>query len=98
MRIKMFCNDPPSLYPYLYPMTFVNPNTYMNVHQCSINAQVQNLTNEINRGILTANQIRQNSISIYDLDRLIFPFDPIRDWVEKKVKRINEKYAWAEEL
>ena len=26
------------------------------------------------------------------------PIDPIRDWVEKKVKRINEKYAWAEEL
>lgn len=127
MRIKMFCNDQPSLYPYLYSMSFVNPYAYMNVHQCGINAQIQTLTNEINRGMLTANQIRQienvkyyadnipivsvnencitdvfrkpkNKLTIYDLDRLIFPFDPIRYWVEKKIKEINEKYAWAEVL
>lgn len=40
----------------------------------------------------------KKKLTIYDLDRLIFPFDPIRDWVEKEVKRINEKYAWAEAL
>lgn len=40
----------------------------------------------------------KKKLTIYDLDRLIFPFDPIRDWVEKEVKRINKKYAWAEEL
>ena len=40
----------------------------------------------------------KKKLTIYDLDQLIFPFDPIRDWVEKKVKRINEKYAWAEAL
>lgn len=40
----------------------------------------------------------KNKLTIYDLNRLIFPFDPIRDWVEKKTKEINEKYAWAEEL
>ena len=40
----------------------------------------------------------KKKLTIYDFDRLIFPFDPIRDWVEKKIKEINEKYAWAEEL
>ena len=40
----------------------------------------------------------KNKLTIYDLNQLIFPFDPIRDWVKKEVKRINEKYAWAEEI
>lgn len=35
---------------------------------------------------------------IFDLDRLIFPEDPIRDWVEKKVSEINAKYAWADKI
>lgn len=37
-------------------------------------------------------------LTIYDLDRLIFPEDPIRDWVEKKTKEIDKKFAWADEL
>lgn len=36
--------------------------------------------------------------NIFDLDRLIFPEDPIRDWVEKKVSEINAKYAWADKI
>lgn len=40
----------------------------------------------------------KKKITIYDIDRLLFPFDPIRDWVEKKTKEINAKYAWAEAL
>lgn len=40
----------------------------------------------------------KNKLTIYDLNRLIFPFDPIRDWVEKKTKEINEKYAWTNSL
>lgn len=35
---------------------------------------------------------------IFDLDRLIFPEDPIRDWVEKRVAEINAKYAWADKI
>lgn len=36
--------------------------------------------------------------TIYDLDRFIFPEDPIRDWVERKVAEINKKYAWVDKL
>lgn len=36
--------------------------------------------------------------TIYDLDRFIFPEDPIRDWVERKVAEINKKYAWVDQL
>lgn len=35
---------------------------------------------------------------IFDLDRLIFPEDPIRDWVEKRVAEINAKYAWVDKI
>lgn len=124
----MFDNDPLSL----YPMSFVNPNMYMNMFQCGISDMnriretAQNVANSINREILTSkinclNNITyyadnipvvslnedeivivhdqpKNKLTIYDLNRLIFPFDPIRDWVEKKTKEINEKYAWADSL
>lgn len=36
--------------------------------------------------------------TIYDLDRFIFPEDPIRDWVERKVAEINKKYSWVDQL
>lgn len=36
--------------------------------------------------------------TIYDLDRLIFPEDPIRDWVEKRTKEIEKKFSWADSL
>ena len=127
MRIKMFCNDPQSL----YPNTFID-SCYMNsicsmdeIRNSYLRLQCQSTTNEINRNMYsmlqsnlysrTANTMAipyyglnkeyvnvyrkpKKKLTIYDLDRLIFPFDPIRDWVEKKVKRINKKYAWDEEL
>lgn len=36
--------------------------------------------------------------TVYDLDRFIFPEDPIRDWVERKVAEINKKYSWVDQL
>lgn len=35
---------------------------------------------------------------IEKLDKLIFPIDPIRDWVESEVERISKKYAWLNEV
>lgn len=35
---------------------------------------------------------------IFDLDRLLFPDNPIRDWVEKKEKDIEEKFKWVDEV
>lgn len=43
-------------------------------------------------------QAKSHKTTIFDLDRLIFPEDPIRDWVEKKVSEINAKYAWADKI
>lgn len=37
-------------------------------------------------------------VSIYDLDRILFPDDPIRDWCEKRVKEIEEEYKWIDEV
>ncbi len=37
-------------------------------------------------------------LTIYDLDRLIFPEDPIRDWVEMKTKEIEKKFSLADSL
>lgn len=36
--------------------------------------------------------------SIYDLDKIVFPDDPIRDWTDKKLKEIDEKYKWLDEV
>lgn len=43
-------------------------------------------------------EMSKKRYTIYDLDRFIFPEDPIRDWVERKVAEINKKYAWVDQL
>lgn len=48
--------------------------------------------------INTMKTYEKKRLTIYDLDRLIFPDDPIRDWVEKKTAEINKKFAWADEF
>ena len=35
---------------------------------------------------------------IEKMDKLIFPNDPIRDWVENEVERISRKYAWTDQF
>lgn len=91
----MFCNDPPSL----YPSTFID-SCYMN----SINRNMLSMLQtsvpyyRLNEECVNVYGKPKKKLTIYDLNQLIFPFDPIRDWVEKEVKRINKKYAWAEEL
>lgn len=42
--------------------------------------------------------IQKPKTTIFDLDRLIFPEDPIRDWVEKRVAEIESKYLWADKI
>lgn len=41
---------------------------------------------------------KKKKLTIYDLARLIFPDDPIRDYVEKKVAEIEERYRWIDEF
>ena len=40
----------------------------------------------------------KKKLTIYDLARLVFPDDPIRDYVEKKVAEIEERYRWIDEF
>lgn len=39
---------------------------------------------------------KKKKLTIYDLARLIFPDDPIRDYVKKKVAEIEERYRWID--
>lgn len=39
---------------------------------------------------------KKKKLTIYDLARLVFPDDPIRDYVEKKVAEIEERYRWID--
>ena len=78
-----FDNDPQSLHPTKFIKYYTD-----NIPIISVNENC----------ITDAFKKPKKKFTIYDIDRLLFPFDPIRDWVEKEVKRINEKYAWAEEL
>ena len=35
---------------------------------------------------------------IEKMDKLIFPNDPIRDWVENEVERISREYDWISQV
>lgn len=44
---------------------------------------------------ITITEEKKKKETIFDLDRLIFPDDPIRDWVEKKVTEIEKgSHVW----
>lgn len=36
--------------------------------------------------------------NIFDLDRFVFPENPIREWSERKAKEIEEKFKWVDEV
>lgn len=45
---------------------------------------------------------KKKRLTIYDLDKLIFPNDPIRDYIEAEIAKIEEKYknmfSWVDDL
>lgn len=47
---------------------------------------------------LVIEEPKKKKLTIYDLARLVFPDDPIRDYVEKKVAEIEERYRWIDEF
>ena len=47
---------------------------------------------------LVIEEPKKKKLTIYDLARLVFPDDPIRDYVEKKVAEIEERYRWINEF
>lgn len=36
--------------------------------------------------------------NIFDLDRFVFPENPIREWSERTAKEIEEKFKWVDEV
>lgn len=45
------------------------------------------------------NTIEKKKPDIFEvLDRLLFPYDPIRDWSEREVKKIDESFKPIEDL
>lgn len=74
-----------------------------------LNCNIADLTNSINRMMLEQKQAEnvdrlihslapKKKLTLYDLQRLIFPEDPIRDWVERKTREIEERYKWVDKL
>lgn len=48
---------------------------------------------------ISIHETKQPSLSyIEKLDLLIFPINPIRDWVEKEEQKINEQFSYIEKI
>lgn len=62
-------------------------------------SQMQYIVNPVNYGMLNMDSKCVNSypvkkrLTLDDMYKLAFPFDPIRVWSEKKCKEIEKKYA-----
>lgn len=41
---------------------------------------------------------KEKRLTIEELDLLLFPDNPIREWSEKEIKKIEEKYKWVEKI
>ena len=89
-----------SLNAYQYGLMSTNEvraccNTFNTIKTQTDNREVTFYSDNVS---FTFQHYEKPKTNIFDLDRLIFPFDPIRDWVEKKTKEIDEKYAWTDLL
>ena len=36
--------------------------------------------------------------TIEEMDRILFPVNPVRDWAEREQRKIEEKYSWLKEF
>ena len=79
-------------------------DSVLRAQQSKLNAYIANGFNTLNYGIpyyglnenLVIEEPKKKKLTIYDLARLVFPDDPIRDYVEKKVAEIEERYRWID--
>ena len=79
-------------------------DSILRAQQSKLNSYIANGFNKINYGIpyyglnenLVIEEPKKKKLTIYDLARLVFPDDPIRDYVEKKVAEIEERYRWID--
>lgn len=65
-----------------------------NVNYLTLNAFTPNEYRSFAR-----NTIEKKNTDIFEvLDRLLFPYDPIRDWSEREIKKIEENFKPIEDL
>lgn len=85
-------------------MCQASPDSILRAQKSKLNACIANGFNTLNYGIpyyglnenLVIEEPKKKKLTIYDLARLVFPDDPIRDYVEKKVAEIEERYRWID--
>lgn len=85
-------------------MCQASPDSILRAQKSKLNACIANGFNTLNCGIpyyglnenLVIEEPKKKKLTIYDLARLVFPDDPIRDYVEKKVAEIEERYRWID--
>ena len=80
----------------------------LRIQQSRLNSYISNGFNKLNHNICNTifytdnvpyiGEPKKKKLTIYDLAKLIFPDDPIRDYVEKKVAEIEERYRWIDEF
>lgn len=42
--------------------------------------------------------LESKKLTIEEMDRILFPVNPIRDWAEREQRKIEEKYSWLKEF
>lgn len=42
--------------------------------------------------------LESKKLTIEEMDRMLFPVNPIRDWAEREQRKIEEKYSWLKEF
>ena len=75
--------------------------TRFNEFRCGIDTTLYYADNILYYGLnedLVIEEPKKKKLTIYDLARFIFPDDLIRDYVEKKVAEIEERYRWIDEF
>lgn len=86
----------------------------LEIAQAEINSRLSQMTDCVNVSFYggignqllasTCNAIPKKSIpeskklTIEEMDRILFPVNPIRDWAEREQRKIEEKYRWLKEF
>ena len=86
----------------------------LEIAQAEINNRLSQMTDCVNVSFYggignqllesTCNAIPKKSIpeskklTIEEMDRILFPVNPIRDWAEREQRKIEEKYSWLKEF
>lgn len=49
-------------------------------------------------GSIVVTVYRPRRITIEELDRILFPYDPIREYFDQEIEKIEQKYRWIKRM